>query len=100
MKTNTKRDIKSIIKNPHITEKAFSGTEREGKRSYVFVVDKKATKPLVAEAVKTLYSVKVVRVNITNIPSQAVRHRGRLGLRSGYKKATVFLAPGQKIDIA
>lgn len=100
MKTNDRINIKSILKRPHITEKAFSGTEREGKRSYVFVVDSKATKPLVALAVKELYSVKVVKVNITNIPSQTVRRRGRPGTRSGYKKATVFLAPGQKIDIA
>lgn len=100
MKTNDSVNLKSILKHPHITEKAFSGTEREGRRSYVFVVDAKATKPLVALAVKALYSVKVVRVNITNIPSQTIRRRGRPGNRSGYKKATVFLAPGQKIDIA
>lgn len=100
MNKNTPGHIKKILKHPHITEKAFAGTEREKGRSYVFIVDNKATKPLIAQAVKELYKVNAVRVNITNIPAQKMSRRGRIGTRSGVKKATVFLAKGEKIEIA
>ncbi|MGQ9595895.1 MAG: 50S ribosomal protein L23 [Thermoproteota archaeon] len=53
----------SIIIKPVSTEKSFKLIERENK--LVFVVDPKANKRAVREAVEKLFNVKVDGVNIT-----------------------------------
>ena len=52
----------NILKYAMITEKAVNMIEAENK--LVFVVDSKATKPMVKKAVESLYEVKVNAVNI------------------------------------
>ncbi|MAF51096.1 MAG: 50S ribosomal protein L23 [Nanoarchaeota archaeon] len=53
-----------VIKNPLSTEKAVRLMESENK--LLFVVDQKAGKVEVKEAIEKLFSVKVVKVNILN----------------------------------
>lgn len=50
-----------IILNPHITEKTFGMAEEQSR--ICFIVDRSATKPQIAEAVKTLYNQEAVGVN-------------------------------------
>ena len=50
-----------IILKPYITEKTFSMVENE--RKICFIVERKASKPEIAEAVNTLYNQKAVNVN-------------------------------------
>ncbi len=57
-------DPYDIIKFPLSTEKSIRQIEFENK--LVFVVDRKATKPLVKKAVEELFKVRVVAVNIHN----------------------------------
>jgi len=50
-----------IIIQPHITEKTFALVENEQK--ICFIVEREATKPKIAEAIKKLYNVNAVDVN-------------------------------------
>lgn len=84
------------ILSPHITEK--SSLLSEG-GVYVFRVAANANKSQVWRAVKELYGLNARKVGITNIPSKKKMHRNRVGWKSGYKKATVYLKKGEKIDI-
>lgn len=86
-----------IIKRPHITERA---TDLSGLGQYVFMVAKDATKPEVKKAIKEIYKVDVVAVNMVNRPPKRKRFAGRMhGNQEGYRKAIVTLKEGQKIDI-
>ena len=84
-----------IISRPHITEKASNLAE---KGAYVFVVNKRANKLEIKEAIKELYKVTPVKINIINVPSKQTGFRGRKGVKSGYKKAIVYLEEGDKIE--
>ncbi len=50
-----------IIVKPYITEKTFAMVENESK--VCFIVERSASKPDIAEAVKALYNEKVTNVN-------------------------------------
>ena len=85
-----------IIKKPRITEK--SGLQTENLGVYTFEVTAKANKKNIAKAVGELYKVTPVKVNIINLPAKKVFARGKLGRKSGVKKAIVYLKKGEKID--
>ena len=53
-----------VIKNPVSTEKVVRLMESENK--LLFIVDRKAKKPEIKEAVEKLFNVKVVKVNVLN----------------------------------
>ena len=81
-----KLDPYSIIINPVITENAITLIESENK--LVFMVDRKATKKEIRQAVETLYEVKVDKINVMINPL-------------GGKKAFVKLHPQFKAaDVA
>ncbi len=50
-----------IIHRPYITEKTFAMVENESK--ICFIVDISASKPQIADAIKTLYNENVTNVN-------------------------------------
>jgi large subunit ribosomal protein L23 len=52
----------------------------------------------IAEAVESLFKVKVDRVNTINGRGKARRMRAAAGTESAWKKAIVKLAEGQKIE--
>lgn len=88
-------NIWDVLRRPVITEK---NTRLNAERQYMFVVDRRANKTQVKQAVETAYNVKVSAVNTLNSPAK-VRRRGKVyGERSGYKKAFVTLEPGNAIE--
>lgn len=87
---------KFLIKKPIVTEKSVSEAEL-GK--YVFLVSDSATKPEVKKALKGIYKVDVVKINIVNSRPKTKRMGNYLYSKSGYKKAVVTLKKGQKLDI-
>lgn len=95
----TDRDLTSVIVSPVVTEKAVLAQDRQ---VYTFFVRRDATKHLVSQAVKALYKVTPVSVNIVNkLPRTSVSmSRGRKQKQSGYKKAYVYLKAGDSINIA
>ncbi|MCP8304348.1 MAG: 50S ribosomal protein L23 [archaeon] len=56
-------DASRIVKRPYVTEKTFNMVERENK--LVFIVDEKANKRAIKQAIEILYEVKVESVNTT-----------------------------------
>jgi large subunit ribosomal protein L23 len=93
---NKNNDAWKILKFPRVTEKSAMLAE---KNFYVFQVATESNKTEIKKAVEAEYGVKVKDIKIVNIPRKRVQ-RGRIeGVKSGYKKALVKLAEGEKIDI-
>lgn len=101
MKKDTTQAIakvtKSTILSPRITEKA---SLQSNVNAYTFVVEKSATKLTIISEMKTKHKVTPVKVNITNLPAKRVFVKGRHGVKSGLKKAIVFLKKGDTIKLA
>lgn len=92
--------LQDILRRPLVTEK--SSYQSRKLNQYAFEVDGSATKTQVKDAVETLFDVKVVSVNILNMPAKRgrrARSRRLLVRRPGIKKAVVTLAAGQTLDI-
>ncbi len=97
--TDTKNNIgnlENIILRPRITEKA---SDKATENVYVFEVVPNANKVQIKEAVEKIYKVKAVKVNIAQTPSKTIFSRGKKGVKSGGKKAYVYLKEGDKIEI-
>jgi large subunit ribosomal protein L23 len=92
----TENSAALVIKRPHITEKA---TNLSAVGAYTFVVDTRATKGDVTKAVKELYKVTPVKVNITNIPARNIMRKGIAGRVASFKKAVVYLKKGDTIEL-
>ncbi len=92
----SKAQLYDVIRKPVITEKATMASEAN---ALVFEVSIDATKPLIREAVETLFSVKVKAVNTTITKGKHKKFRGRPGTRKDVKKAYVTLEEGHMIDV-
>ena len=88
-----------VLKNPRITEKA---SMHQGSSVYTFDVATSATKTQIAAAIRSVYSVSPRKVRIVQIPSKQTRstRTGKRGVKTGGKKAYVYLKNGETITIA
>jgi large subunit ribosomal protein L23 len=95
---STDFDLSAVIASPRITEKAVGLSE---KNVYTFVVKKDATKHQVRNAIKSLYNVTPVKINIVNKKpaKRMVGSRGREKHVAGMKKAYVYLKKGDTINL-
>ncbi len=89
-----------VIIQPVLTEK--TNAEREGEiKKYTFKIDPRANKFEVSQAVKELFNVNVVKVNIVSVKGKPKYTRTRSGHIAGttgdWKKAIVTLAKGEAI---
>ncbi|MAF59380.1 MAG: 50S ribosomal protein L23 [Candidatus Pacebacteria bacterium] len=93
------KDLSRVLIQPRVTEKAT--VKQTTENVYVFNVDPRANKKDVSDAVAHLFKVTPVKVNIAKVPSKKVstRIRGRSGVKSGGKKAYVYLKEGDSISI-
>ncbi len=107
-------DPYQIIKQRYITEKASmlqglkdassnKSLARCENPKYVFLVDPRANKNEIAEALEEIYSdkhIRVVAVNTINVKPKQYNRRGRMnaGRSALQKKAIVTLAVGDQID--
>jgi large subunit ribosomal protein L23 len=92
--------LNDVIRRPLITEK--SNYQNKRLHQYVFEVTSDATKNLVKDAVESIFDVKVLRVNVINLPAKFkrnLRSRRMVHRRSAYKKAIVTLAEGDSIPV-
>ena len=89
-----------IIKKPVITEKMTAISEKLNK--YAFIVDVRANKLQIKEAVEDLYGVKVASVNTMRydgkVKSRYTKSGVITGKRDAFKKDVVTLAQGETID--
>ncbi|MGD1013140.1 MAG: 50S ribosomal protein L23 [Acidimicrobiales bacterium] len=92
------RDAMSILIRPVVSEKTYALMDRG---TYVFVVDPRATKIDVRNAVEQAFNVKVVNVNTLNRKGKSTRNRrtGVVGTRPDSKRAIVTLQQGDTINL-
>jgi len=93
------REIKYVagaIIKPRVTEKV---TNLAAQGVYVFDVRIDANKIEVAKSIEKMYKVKPVKVRIIKVPSKKVYSRGRVGVKSGGKKAYIYLKKGESINV-
>ncbi|VAW23026.1 LSU ribosomal protein L23p (L23Ae) [hydrothermal vent metagenome] len=90
----------NILIKPIITEKATNDSELFNR--YAFVVNKKANKLEIKNAVEKAYGVEIESVRTMNYPVQRKAKFTKSGMvqamKGAYKKAIVQLAEGDNID--
>ena len=91
-------DIARVLMNPRMTEKATMGIENS---VYVFDVATNSNKKQIKEAIKLIYNVDAKKVHVTTIAKKIKRNSrtGIKGVKSGGKKAYVYLKKGDKISL-
>jgi large subunit ribosomal protein L23 len=85
-----------IIVKALITEKANRLREQN---VYQFMVTTRSNKHQIKNAVEKLFGVEVIDIKTTNMPAKPRRLGRSEGHKSGYKKASVTLKQGQKIEL-
>ncbi len=91
------KDPRDIIFEPIVSEKSYDLIEDTN--TYTFVVDRRANKTEIKQAVGSIFDVTVVSVNTMNRKGKLKRTGYVLGKRKDTKRALVKLADGDKIDI-
>ena len=90
------KEAQKIIVRPLITEK--STQQKEGNNQYVFEVHRDANKIEIQSAVERLFKVKVSQVRTSNVLGKVKRVGRKYGKRQDWKKATVTLKEGDRIE--
>ncbi|MBE9487779.1 MAG: 50S ribosomal protein L23 [Bacteroidetes bacterium] len=89
-----------IIKKPILTEKMTDQNEKLN--CFGFIVDRRANKIQIKQAVEAMYNVIVTDVNTCNYSGKSKSRFTKAGLIEGkvdaFKKAYVVLKSGDKID--
>ncbi len=94
--TVSANSLADVLLRPRITEKASILSSGD---AYVFDVLPKTNKKEVAAAIFKKYGFKPKRVNITTVKEKKIlSRRGTAGIKSGGKKAVVYLKKGDKIE--
>ena len=88
--------LQNIILGPVVSEKS---ARLHAQHQYVLSVSPKANKIEVKKALKAMYNVDAVSVNMVKTKGKTVRRTGRPGQTSDAKKAIVTLKTGQVITV-
>jgi large subunit ribosomal protein L23 len=91
------KNPRDIIFEPIVSEKSYDLIEDTN--TYTFVVDRRAKKTEIKQAVASIFDVRVVSVNTMNRKGKLKRTGYVVGKRKDTKRALVKLADGDKIDI-
>ena len=91
------KDPRDVILLPVVSEKSYDLIERFN--TYTFVVDRRARKEEIRQAVEELFDVPVLRVNTLNRKGKRKRTRQVLGRRADTKRAMVTLPQGHAVEI-
>ena len=87
---------RDIVIRPVVSEKSYGALERN---SYTFLVEPRANKTEIKEAIQQIWNVRVVSVNTLNRQGKVKRRRFTQGKRADQKRAIVKLAEGDTIEI-
>lgn len=88
-------DARSIVIRPIVSEKSY---DMIGHNRYTFEVDKRASKPQIAQAIQEIFGVTVTNVNTMNVNGKPRRLRYAKGHTRSWKKAVVTLKDGDSIE--
>ncbi|HKM18026.1 MAG: 50S ribosomal protein L23 [Firmicutes bacterium] len=89
-------DARDVLIRPVVTEKS---TDMISQNKYTFIVDMRANKTQIKQAVEEIFKVKVNKVNTVRIRGKLRRQGRSEGRTSDYKKAVVTLADGHSIEL-
>lgn len=89
-------NVYDIVKGVVMTEKSGQQYNKQGR--VTLVVNKKANKVVVRQAVEKIWNVKVDAVHVINIPGKVKNFGRRPYYAPGKKKAIITLKPGYTID--
>jgi large subunit ribosomal protein L23 len=89
-------DPRDIIYRPVISEKTY-GLLDENK--YTFIVDHRANKTQIRQAIEAIFDVTVTNVNTMNRPGKRKRRGLIVGKRADTKRAIVTVAAGDEIEL-
>ena len=87
---------RDVILRPIVSEKSYAGLERN---TYTFLVDPRANKTEIKEAIQKIWNVQVLSVNTLMRRGKVKRRRYTQGKRADQKRALVTLAEGDTIEI-
>jgi large subunit ribosomal protein L23 len=90
------KSARDVIIRPVVSEKSYAGLEAN---VYTFLVDPRANKTEIKEAVQSIWNVRVTGVNTINRKGKHKRRRFTAGKRPDQKRAIVTLAEGDSIEI-
>lgn len=90
------KTARDIVFRPVVSEKSYAGLE---KNTYTFLVDKRANKTEIKEAIQQIWNVRVISVRTLNRKGKVKRRRWTMGKRADEKRAVVTLAEGDRIEI-
>jgi large subunit ribosomal protein L23 len=90
------KDIHDVIRRPVISEKSY---EMLDENKYTFIVDPRANKTHIKQAVEKIFDVKVLSVNTMNRRGKRKRRGLIVGKRPDTKRAIVTVAPGDRIEL-
>jgi len=92
------KNPRDVILEPVVSEKSYQLLEAG---VYTFRVHPTASKPEIADAVRDIFNVKVLKVNTLNRKGKRVRDRktGKYGAKPDTKRALVTLAAGETIPL-
>ncbi|MDO4721168.1 MAG: 50S ribosomal protein L23 [Peptostreptococcaceae bacterium] len=82
-----------IIIRPVITEQSMTDS---AEKKYTFIVDRRANKTQIKNAVQEVFSVQVDKVNTMNYQGKKKRMGRHVGKTASYKKAVVTLSKASK----
>ena len=85
---------RDVIVRPLVTEKSMAGLHAG---RYTFVVDLRANKVQIRQAVEEIWQVKVAAVNTMRMHGKTRRVGRSVGRRPDWKKAIVTLRGGEQI---
>lgn len=91
------KNPRDIIFSPVVSEKSYDLIEHNN--TYTFVVDPRANKTEIKQAVQSIFGVTVTRVNTQNRKGKVKRTGYVTGKRKDIKRALVTLAAGDEIDL-
>ena len=91
-------DPRAVIIRPVVSEKSYALLDNG---VYTFIVDRKANKVQIRQAVEELFNVEVEKVNTLNRKGKRKRVRGTwmYGKRSDTKRAIVTLRGDDRIEL-
>lgn len=91
------KDPRDVILLPVVSEKSYDLIDQHN--TYTFIVDRRARKQEIKEAVEALFDVPVLRVNTLNRKGKRKRTRFVVGKRPDTKRAMVTLPRGHTVEI-
>ena len=90
------KTARDVIIRPIVSEKSYAAIKQN---TYTFLVDPRANKTEIKEAIQVIWNVRVTSVNTLNRRGKVKRRGWTKGKRPDQKRGIVTLAPGDSIEI-